>query len=61
MKQPISQSSKLRSDLSQFIGTESWHAHHFINEMTYTDGVKCFADITGSFWFIDFIATNLFI
>jgi hypothetical protein len=48
------------ADLSNFCGTSHWHQHHFSHGMSYTDGVKYFADRTGSFWLIDIVATEFF-
>lgn len=39
-------------NLSQFTGTENWYKHPF-SKVTYTDGVKYFADQAGAYWFID--------
>lgn len=39
-------------NLSQFTGTEQWYKHPF-SKVTYTDGVKYFAEKAGAYWFID--------
>jgi len=39
-------------NLSQFTGTEQWYRHPF-SKVTYTDGVKYFADQAGAYWFLD--------
>lgn len=39
-------------NLSQFTGTEQWYRHPF-SKVTYTDGVKYFAETAGAYWFID--------
>ena len=43
----------LQYELSQFTGTENWYRHHFIKDVTYTDGVKYFAETAGAWWFVD--------
>ncbi|MDP1772430.1 MAG: hypothetical protein Q8L15_09115 [Methylobacter sp.] len=50
----------LESELMQFIGTEHWHKHPLMPTMTYTDGVKYFAEQTESYWLLDVIATEYF-
>ncbi|MDP3308277.1 MAG: hypothetical protein Q8S50_08440 [Methylotenera sp.] len=42
----------------QFSGTEHYYAHNF-GGMTYTDGVKYFADKVGAYWFLDIVSTEL--
>lgn len=39
-------------NLSQFTGTEHWYRHPF-SKVTYTDGVKYFAETAGAYWFLD--------
>jgi hypothetical protein len=51
---------KLVSELADFCGTHHWYPHHLVKAMTYTDGVKYFADRTGSFWLIDVVGTEFF-
>lgn len=48
------------ADLSNFCGTSHWYQHSFAHGMSYTDGVKYFAERTGSFWLIDLIAAEFF-
>lgn len=43
----------LESELMQFIGTEHWYKHPLMPAMTYTDGVKYFAEQTESYWLLD--------
>lgn len=40
-------------DLSGYTGTENWYRHHFVRDVTYTDGVKAFAELAGAWWFVD--------
>lgn len=47
------QTTSLSADLRQFTGTETWYRHHFIKDVTYTDGVKYFAETAGAWWFVD--------
>jgi len=54
------QKEVLESALMQFIGTENWYQHPLIPAMTYTDGVKYFAEQTESYWLLDIIATEHF-
>lgn len=51
---------QLVTELAEFCGTSQWYQHHLVKDMTYTDGVKYFADRTGSFWLIDVVATEFF-
>lgn len=48
----------LKTELSQFTGTEHWYKHMF-GGMLYTDGVKYFAEHAGTYWFLDIVATEL--
>jgi hypothetical protein len=50
----------LDSELMQFIGTEHWYKHPLMPAMTYTDGIKYFAEQTESYWLLDVIATEYF-
>ena len=54
------QKETLEQNLMQFIGTENWYQHPLIPAMTYTGGVKYFAEQTGSYWLLDVIATEYF-
>ena len=47
------QNTSLLADLRQFTGTENWYRHYFIRDVTFTDGVKYFADTAGAWWFVD--------
>ncbi|MCD2452049.1 MAG: hypothetical protein Q8K07_15795 [Methylicorpusculum sp.] len=51
---------QLVTELAEFCGTSQWYQHHLVKDMTYTDGIKYFADRTGSFWLIDLVATEFF-
>lgn len=44
---------QLESYLAQFTGTENWYRHHFVKDVTFTDGVKGFAAQAGAWWFVD--------
>ena len=48
------------ADLSNFCGTSRWYQHHFAKGMSFTDGVKFFAEKAGSFWLVDLIAFEFF-
>ena len=51
-------SKALAADLAQYSGTEQWYRS--INPIvTYTDGVKYFADTAGAHWLIDILSTEL--
>lgn len=54
---------ELKSALAQCYGTERWYTHPLNSNMTYTDGVKIFADNAGggAHWFLDIVATELMI
>lgn len=41
------------SHLAQFTGTENWYRHPLVRTVTYTDGVKYFADTAHAWWFVD--------
>lgn len=47
------QNTSLLADLQQFTGTENWYRHYFIRDVTFTDGVKYFAETAGAWWFVD--------
>jgi hypothetical protein len=47
------QDVSLSDQLRQFTGTEHWYQHPFVRSVTYTDGVKYFAEKAGAYWFID--------
>lgn len=49
---------ELRNALGQFTGTENWYRHPLARSMTYTDGVKFFADHAGAYWLVDVMATQ---
>lgn len=44
---------QLASHLAQFTGTENWYRHPLVRTVTYTDGVKYFADTAHAWWFVD--------
>lgn len=48
-------------DLSGFTGTDHWYRHGLVRSVTYTDGVKYFAENAGNgaYWFLDILATEL--
>lgn len=60
MQTQLHDRSQLVFELANFCGTNFWYQHHLVKTMTYTDGVKYFADRTGSFWLIDVVATEFF-
>jgi len=43
----------LEQDLDQFYGTEHWYPHPLVPSVTYTDGVKYFAEAGQAWWFVD--------
>jgi hypothetical protein len=49
----------LASELSQFTGTEEWYRHPLNRRVTYTEGVKYFAEKAGAYWFLDILATEV--
>lgn len=50
--------STLQVELAQFIGTEKWFRHSINRAVSYTEGVKHFADQAGCYWFLDILATQ---
>lgn len=50
----------LRSNLSQFTGTEFWRRCALNPHCLYTDGVKYFVDQVGGYWLLDILATEFF-
>lgn len=52
-------SAQLRSELAQFIGTETWH-RHWTEHLIYTDGVEFFCEQAACYWFLDILATEVF-
>jgi len=55
-------SNELAHALRNFTGTETWWRHNLSRNMTYTDGVKFFAENAnnGAYWFLDIVATEIF-
>lgn len=53
-------SMQLKHEMAQFTGTENYY-RHTISRMTYTDGVKFFAENAGggAYWFLDIVGTEL--
>lgn len=49
----------LATELAHFTGTEQWHRHALNRKVTYTDGVKYFAEKAGAYWLLDIFATEL--
>ena len=47
------QTESLCDQLRQYTGTENWYRHYFVRDVTYTDGVKAFAELAGAWWFVD--------
>lgn len=53
---------KTTIDLSGFTGTENYHKTFLFNpKLVHTDGVKYFADEAGAYWFLDIIATEIWV
>lgn len=50
--------TELTSELAQFTGTSHWYRHNLNSDITYTDGVKFFAETAGAYWLLDIIATQ---
>ncbi len=48
-------------DLASFTGTSQWYRHGLERSMLYTDGVRYFAERAGAYWFLDIVATELFV
>lgn len=50
-------------DLRSFTGTSTWYRHGLERSMLYTDGVRYFAERAGggAYWFLDIVATELFV
>lgn len=48
----------LKSELSQFIGSEQLYFNPLYRAMRYTDGVKYFANTAGAYWLLDIIGTE---
>lgn len=40
-------------------GTDTWHRHHFVHNLYWTDSVGYIAGQAGAFWLIDAIASHL--
>jgi hypothetical protein len=49
----------LASELAHYTGTEQWYRHALNRSVTYTDGVRHFADAAGAHWFLDILATEI--
>jgi hypothetical protein len=50
----------LQNELAQFTGAEHWTRHAINRHVTYTEGVKHFAEKAGAFWFIDVLALEAY-
>lgn len=52
--------TQLKHEMAQFTGTEHYY-RHVLSRMTYTDGVKFFAENAGggAYWFLDIVGTEL--
>ncbi len=50
--------SDLKTELSEFTGTEDWFFNPLYRNMKYTDGIKYFAEKAGAYWFLDIIGTE---
>lgn len=48
----------LKHELRQFTGTMNWYRHPLNKNVTYTDGVRFFAEEAGAHWFLDILATQ---
>ncbi len=46
----------IKSDLSQFSGSENWYRHGINRNVLFTDGAKYVADQGGAYWLLDEIA-----
>jgi hypothetical protein len=46
----------MKSDLSQFSGSENWYRHGINRKVLFTDGAKYIADEGGAYWLLDEIA-----
>jgi hypothetical protein len=46
----------IKSDLSQFSGSENWYRHGINRKVLFTDGAKYIADEGGAYWLLDEIA-----
>jgi hypothetical protein len=46
-------------NLAQYTGTEHYYRHALNRNVTFTDGVKYFAETAGAFWLLDIYATEL--
>jgi hypothetical protein len=46
----------IKSDLSQFNGSENWYRHGINRNVLFTDGAKYIADEGGAYWLLDEIA-----
>lgn len=51
-------STKLKTELEQFIGTEQYYYNPLYPVMRYTDGVKCLAEQAQAYWLLDIIGTE---
>jgi hypothetical protein len=49
----------LKADLAHFTGTEQWFRCFLNRKVTYTEGVKYFAEKAGAYWLLDILATEL--
>ena len=54
------QADELRSQLSQFTGSTSYHRHGLVRNMLLTEGVQFLAENAGAFWLTDAIASYFY-
>lgn len=50
---------ELKQGLSNYYGTQNYYKHPFSATMTYTDGVRAFAELAGAYWLLDIMATEV--
>jgi hypothetical protein len=53
-------SAQLRADLSLHTGSEQLYRHALQKNCLYTEGVQYFAENAGCYWFLDILATEVF-
>lgn len=55
----MSKGAQLAQDLGYYTGSEHWYRVGIAPRVTYTDGVKYFAETAQAWWLIDIWATEL--
>lgn len=51
----LQKAAKIKNELEQFRGTETWFRHSLFRKFLYTEGVQFLAEEAGCYWLLDMI------